>query len=99
MCDGDAANPSGDDRTKNDDRILTKFSPSARVQLRTDVEFVRKCFLDRNRHGFLFVGGDSLDNLRRVMEGLSGRLSEGGPASPASMSDDVIRAAILERHA
>ena len=71
-----------DDCATNDngtDIILRKCSPSSLVQLDMDIKFIHHCFFERNQHDISIPSDDSTaddnDQARRIIEGLTKRLS------------------------
>jgi len=66
--------------TNDDEQLLKKCSPSSLVQLSMDVQFIHRCFFERNQHGFFMAArsGDSsttVNDSREIMDNLAERLS------------------------
>jgi len=97
--DGDSSGDVIKDNKNND--VLCKCSPSSLIHFTMDVQFIKRCFFERNQHGFL-LASNPVNDSKEVINNLSVRLSESlnnalknGLSSPSS---SVIESAISKRH-
>jgi hypothetical protein len=83
------------------DETLQKCSPSSLIQILMDVQFINRCFFERNCHGFLLTAdageSDYVEDSRRIIDHLSEHLSQS--VKLATSDGSSISSAILERHA
>ena len=87
-----------DDFVVDDDTTgerLSKCSPSSLVQLNMDVGFIRRCFFDRNKFGFLLTS-DFVNDSCGIIDGMSERIS--ASISSAMRDTSMVNSAISERH-
>ncbi|KAL3792685.1 hypothetical protein HJC23_009413 [Cyclotella cryptica] len=80
---------------------LNKCSPSSLIQILMDVQFINRCFFERNHLGFLegFVESDKnyINDSREIMDSISEQLSK--CVKLAVVDGASIDSAIRERHA
>lgn len=85
----------------NNNHVLRKCSPSSLIHFAMDVQFIQRCFFERNQHGFL-LASYAVNDSQEIVNSLSERLAESlnnalqDGLSPPSSS--AIKSAISERH-